>query len=138
MILRLISFSAKAAAAGAALAAIGFAAGAGNAGATGEAETSGPVRCEIQASSAAGMTTLQGVVHADTAVTGTYSFRVTGSGGGGSSNIQQGGMFAAGPEGPAELGQVMLSGGSAYDARLEITADGTTLECSKRVGGSAI
>jgi hypothetical protein len=47
-------------------------------------------------------------------------------------------MFAASPDGPAALGGVMLGGGSAYDARLEITADGTTLECTKRVGGSAI
>jgi hypothetical protein len=138
MILRLISFSAKAVAAGAALAAIGFAAGAGQAGSTGGAATSGPVRCEIEATTAGGMTTLKGVVHADHAVSGTYSFLVTGSGGGGSSNIQQGGMFAASPDGPAALGEVMLGGGSAYDARLEITADGTTLECTKRVGGSAI
>lgn len=133
MILRLISFPAKAAALGVGLAALGFASGAGQAGSTGTAETSGPVRCEILTHSAGGMTTLQGVVHADIAVSGTYSFRVTGSGGGGSSNISQGGGFTAGPDAPAALGQVMLGGG-VYNARLSVVAGGVSIECSERTG----
>ncbi len=97
--------------------------------ATGE-HKSEPVRCEIQTSSANGMVTLQGVVHSNVALSGTYQFRVTGSGGGNSSNISQGGYFTAGPEGAVTLGSVMLGGSAAnYDATLELMANGKTIAC---------
>lgn len=96
----------------------------------------GPLRCEIAATKANGMVTLEGVLRADQPVTGSYTFRVTGAGGGGSTNIAQGGGFMAGPEGPVSLGQVMLGGGSAYDASLEVSAGGATVTCSERVGGA--
>jgi hypothetical protein len=96
-----------------------------------------PIRCEIEATSANGTIALQGVVHAEAAVTGSYQFRVVSAGGSGSSNIQQGGNFAAGPNGPAMLGQVRLSSpGAVYDATLEITSNGVTVKCAERVGGA--
>lgn len=108
------------------------AAGAGQAGSSG-----GPIRCEIQASSSGGMTTLQGVVHSDKAVKGTYTFRVASAGGSGSSDISQGGDFSAGPDRAATLGQVMLGGyGSIYDASLQVKAGGKTYSCKERVGGA--
>ena len=108
---------------------------AGAAAGTGTADASaGPLRCEIVAATQDGMLTLQGVIRADEPVVGFYRFKVTGAGGGGSSNIAQGGEFMAGPEGAVSLGQVMLGGGS-YDASLEVTAGGKTVSCSERVGG---
>ena len=113
------------------LGAAGFAMGAGPASSTPE-----PLRCEIQVNSANGMVTLQGVVHADAPVNGQYQFKVVKAGGGGSSNVQQGGSFAAGPGNDATLGQVMLGGGGVYDANLIVTANGMTVTCEERVGGA--
>jgi hypothetical protein len=114
------------------LGAAGFAASAGQAGSTVE-----PVRCEIQATAANGMIALEGILHTDVALTGSYVFKVKSSGGGGSSNIQQGGYFTADPAHPATLGTVMLgNSGGTYNASLEITSNGKTLACSERIGGA--
>ena len=94
----------------------------------------GPVRCEIQTSATNGMIALEGMVYADAAISGSYKFRVVSAGGGGRSNIQQGGAFTAGPGGAVSLGRVMLGGaGASYDASLSITSNGATIECAERV-----
>jgi hypothetical protein len=68
------------------------------------------------------MTQLEAVVHADRPITGSYRFKVDGSGGG-SAQISQGGEFEATPDEPAVVGTVTVSS-SAYQARLEIMPDG--------------
>lgn len=103
-------------------------------GADGTGPADAPFHCEIVTGSSNGMTTLEGVVHSNFETRGTYRFRVASAGGGGGSNIQQGGSFAVGPEGSATLGRVMLNSGAIYDAELEIAADGDAVTCSKRVG----
>ena len=93
--------------------------------------------CEIQTSSANGMITLEGVVQANDEVNGSYRFRVKNAGHSGSSNIQQGGNFSADPNDITTLGRVMLGSRNAvYDASLEVTANGVTVSCDKRVGGA--
>ena len=112
-----------------------FAAGLGAAGAamaSGGGED-GPLSCEIRKGSALGMTALEAVVHAGEAVSGSYSFTVKGSGGGGT-NIRQGGGFSAGPGAPATLGKVTVGGSAAYDASLRVEADGISVECEERFG----
>jgi hypothetical protein len=104
---------------------------------TGQAGSSaGPLRCEIEATQQGPMVSLAGLVYADAPLAGSYSFEVESAGGGGGSNISQGGNFSAGPGEPAMLGRVSLGGNSVYDATLEVTADGLTVECEERVGGS--
>jgi hypothetical protein len=104
---------------------------------TGQAGSSaGPLRCEIETVMQGPMVSLTGLVHADASLGGSYSFKVRSAGGGGGTNISQGGGFSAGPAAPAMLGQVSLSGNSIYDATLEVSANGHTVECEKRVGGS--
>lgn len=116
------------------LGAAGIAMGASHAGST---NTDEPVACEIQATQADGMIALEGIVRADEAIRGSYRFRVSSAGGSGSSNISQGGRFTAGPDGMTKLGKVMLGNtGAAYDASLEVTSNGVTIECAKRVGGA--
>ena len=56
------------------------------------------------------------VAHSDRSVQGSYSFRVASGGAAGSSTIQQGGDFEAGPGRPATLG--VASFGGSYDAAL--------------------
>jgi hypothetical protein len=87
--------------------------------------------CEIQADATNGMMVLQGVVHADAAISGSYRFKVTGA----ATNISQGGAFAAAPGQTATLGKVMLGGHAIYDASLQVTANGVTTVCDDRVGG---
>ena len=111
-----------------------FAAGLGAAGAAvASSDADGPLSCEIRKGSALGMTALEAVVHAGEAVSGSYSFTVKGSGGGGT-NIRQGGGFSAGPGAPATLGKVTVGGSAAYDASLRVEADGISVECEERFG----
>lgn len=104
---------------------------------TGQAgSSSGPLRCEIETTSQGSMVSLAGLVHADAPLGGSYRFRVASAGGGGGTNISQGGNFSASPGEPAILGRVSLGGNSIYDATLEVTADGMTVECEERIGGA--
>ncbi|MCT8998415.1 curli-like amyloid fiber formation chaperone CsgH [Chelativorans intermedius] len=103
-------------------------AGAGSAGAP-------QARCEIRTATQGGMVALQGVVHAETALTGSYAFRVETVAGAGSSDIRQGGAFSAAPGKPAELGRVMLGGsGALYEATLEVETPTGRLTCTERAG----
>ncbi len=104
---------------------------------TGQAgSSSGPLRCEIETVKQGAMVSLAGMVHADAPLGGSYRFKVASAGGGGGTNISQGGNFSAGPGAPATLGRVSLGGNSIYDATLEVTADGVTVACEERVGGA--
>ena len=103
----------------------------------GQAEsTGGPVRCEILTDTQNGMVAMQGVIHTDAAISGSYRFRVASAGGGGNSNISQGGNFSAGPDDAVTLGQVMLGANAVYDASLEVTSNGATIKCAERTGGA--
>lgn len=96
---------------------------------------SNETRCEIVTETSGGMITLQGVVHADTPLSGSYTFRVESAGGGGGSNIRQGGSFSAAPGQPAKLGRVMLGGGGAvYDATLGVDTNVGRFTCHERAG----
>ncbi len=103
-------------------------------GASAKAE-SGPIRCEIQVKHEGGGVQLEGVVFASDAVKGSYRMQVRKTGGGGSSNINQGGDFRAGPQAPARVGTVTLGGDDgSYSANLKVTWDGGTVECEETVG----
>jgi hypothetical protein len=94
------------------------------------------VRCEIDVKASGGAIGLGAIVQADKPVTGSYRFSVTGSGGGGSTNIAQGGGFTAGPGDDARLGRLMLGNkGAIYDARLDVSVGGRDYHCAERVGG---
>jgi hypothetical protein len=96
----------------------------------------GPVRCDIQVKPLGGGVELQGVVFANSAIHGAYELQVSKSGGGGTSNINQGGAFNARPDEPAKLGVVTLGGDKAtYRAQLKVMWDGQEIECEKTVGG---
>lgn len=97
----------------------------------------GPVRCEIRVTPEGGMVSLEALAHADTKVSGTYSFHVESAGRTGGTNIEQGGAFSAAHGKPATLGTVTLDAkGAVYDARLEVTVDGKSVSCAERVGGA--
>ncbi|MCP4385211.1 MAG: hypothetical protein GY798_28010, partial [Hyphomicrobiales bacterium] len=95
------------------------------------ASSADSLSCEIQADTANGMMILQGVVHADAPINGSYRFKVAGA----ATNISQGGAFTAAPGQAATLGKVMLGGHAIYDASLQVSANGVTIVCDKRIGG---
>lgn len=96
-----------------------------------------PVRCEIKVKDQGGSVSLEGLVFVEKVTQGAYHLRVGKSGGGGSASIDQRGDFKAGPNAPERLGTVTLgSNGGTYIAKLTITTDGETTECSEKVGGS--
>ncbi|MGQ2908709.1 MAG: curli-like amyloid fiber formation chaperone CsgH [Aliihoeflea sp.] len=92
------------------------------------ATTSSPV-CEIVTKSAGGMTIIEGVVTSPSALTGSYTLRVSGSG----TNIRQGGEFAAVAGEKTVLGQVSLGGNArAYEIDLKVEVGGRTIPCNTR------
>ncbi len=101
---------------------------------SGEAQ-SGPVRCDVLATSDGGMVTLEGVVHAEMPTSGSYVFRVRSVGGSSDTSINQGGDFSAGPGQPARVGEVTLGGsGAIFDATLDVETPEGRLSCSERAG----
>jgi hypothetical protein len=104
---------------------------------TGQAtSTNGPLTCAIEATISGGAIALESTVQTEVAVSGSYQFRVASAAHSGSTNFQQGGGFAAAPGNPVTLGRIMLGDtGAIYDATLEIAADGTTVTCTRQVGG---
>ena len=94
----------------------------------------GPLSCDIQVSRFGSLVGLKAVVSAPGATSGSYRLRVVSSGGN-SSNIDQSGDFSV-SGGSAVVSSVSLGGSGTYTARLSITADGRTTECSQTVSGS--
>ena len=94
----------------------------------------GALSCDIQVSRTGSSVGLNAVVSAREATSGSYRLRVV-STGGNSSNIDQSGDFAV-RGGSATVSTVTLGGSGTYTARLSVTADGRTTECSQRVSGS--
>lgn len=94
----------------------------------------GAVSCDIQVSRSGGLVGLKAVVSAQDATSGSYRLRVVSSGAN-SSNIDQSGDFSV-RGGSATVSTVSLGGSGTYTARLSVTADGRTTECSQRVSGS--
>jgi hypothetical protein len=103
---------------------------------TGQAVSNGPLSCSIEATGAGGAISLASIVQTEVALSGSYRFRVASAAHSGSTKFQQSGGFSAKPGSPVTLGRIMLGdAGAIYDATLEIDADGTTVTCTKRVGG---
>lgn len=94
--------------------------------------------CEIGATPAGGgMVKLDALVHADRALSGSYTFRVEKTGGGGSSTINQGGDFDAKAGDTATLSSVSLGAkGARYKATLDVTIGGKTVSCTKQTGST--
>jgi hypothetical protein len=108
------------------------------AGVTGSASAAGDgVHCEIAVEKRSSGVTLEGFVDAASSITGSYELLVTKAGGGGSSNIRQGGEFSATSGARTPVGAVVLAGdGGTYTAKLNIMWNGKSAVCSESVRGS--
>jgi hypothetical protein len=94
----------------------------------------GALSCDIQVSRSGNLVGLKAVVSAQDATSGSYRLRVVSSGAN-SSNIDQSGDFSV-SGGSVIVSTISLGGSGTYTARLSVTADGRTTECSQRVSGS--
>ncbi len=112
-----------------ALLGLGLAAVAVTGGQAGTTTPGGPVQCGVTATTQNGMLMLEGAVHTDVAVNGSYQLRLQSSG----TNISQGGNFAIGANEIATLGKVMINAGSRYDLVFEVTANGKKLDCDQEL-----
>lgn len=96
----------------------------------------GSLRCQIEVEDLGSGVQLQGVVFADQGGYGSYQLRVSKSGGGGSSNVNQSGEFSASGNAPTRLGIIQLGGdGGSYDAQLKVFWNGEEIVCRKKIGG---
>ena len=106
----------------AAIAGAGFVANANAAG--------GDFSCGVATRTDGGMMAIQGTLTSPTALTGEYRFALKSNGGGGSTNISQGGQFSAAPNAEVSLGQVMINAGANVRVDFTVTANGKTFDCS--------
>ena len=99
------------------------------------AGTSDGTRCEFKIGKRSGMTTLEGVVASQAAISGSYRISVSSVGGGGS-DIDQSGAFSAKPGQTVSLGVVSMGGTPGrYAADLTVTWNGGSTHCTEHVDG---
>lgn len=90
-------------------------------------------QCGVAASSERGMLALEGSILSPVALNGEYRFSIRSSGNGGSSNISQGGYFAANANEATPLGKVLINAGSSYSVIFDVTADGKKIVCDQDI-----
>ena len=93
----------------------------------------GGTQCGIATSSQGGMLALEGTILSPVALSGEYRFAIQSSGGGGSSNISQGGYFTANANEATSLGKVLINAGSNYSIEFDVTAGGQKIDCDQDI-----
>ncbi|KRA45564.1 curli-like amyloid fiber formation chaperone CsgH [Devosia sp. Root635] len=89
--------------------------------------------CGIATNSERGMLVLEGIIVSPAALSGEYRFAVQSSGNGGSTNISQGGHFAANANEDTILGKVLVNAGSSYDIAFDVTVGGQKIDCDQDI-----
>ena len=90
----------------------------------------GDFSCGVATKTDGGMMAIEGTLLSPTALVGEYRFALKSNGGGGSTNISQGGQFSAAPNAEVSLGQVMINAGANISVDFTVTANGKTFDCS--------
>lgn len=99
----------------------------------GLANSTGNTQCGVATSSERGMLALEGTILSPVALSGEYRFAIQSSGGGGSSNISQGGYFTANANEATPLGKVLINAGSSYSVVFDVTAGGKKIDCDQDI-----
>lgn len=89
------------------------------------------LHCEIRGRMTAGLLNLQGIVLADDAFTGSYSFNLIKRGSSGHSSTAQRGTFTLVPNEEKRVGMITVnvSQGNTYHAQLQVIADDSDVTC---------
>jgi hypothetical protein len=88
------------------------------------------LQCGVATSTDGGMLTIEGTLLSPVALTGEYRFSIRSTSNGGSSNINQGGMFTAQANELTPIGRVTVNAGASVDIAFDVTADGEKVDCS--------
>ena len=99
----------------------------------GLANSSAGTVCGIATGSERGMLALEGTILSPVALSGEYRLAIRSSGGGGSSNISQGGYFTAKANEATPLGKVLINAGSSYSIDFDVTAGGQKIDCDQDI-----
>ncbi len=96
----------------------------------------GNLHCEIRGRMESGLLNLQGVVLADDAFTGSYSFNLINRGSSGSSSTAQRGTFTLTPNEEKVVGMITVNvmEGNTYYALLQVMADDSDMICDFTFG----
>lgn len=86
--------------------------------------------CGVSTATERGMLVVEGIVQSPTVLSGEYRFSLKSIGGGGSTNVNQGGQFSVAPGTAVSLGRVMVNAGASVDVDFSVSADGKRLDCS--------
>lgn len=94
------------------------------------------LHCEIRGRVESGLLNLQGIVLADDAFTGSYSFNLIKRGSSGNSSTAQRGTFTLSPNEEKLVGMISVnvSEGNTYHAQLQIVADDSDVICDFTFG----
>jgi hypothetical protein len=87
--------------------------------------------CEIKVVKSGGDVELKGIVHASRAMSGTYKFKISQSGGGGSADINQGGDFDLAAGESQVVGEATLGDADGLRAKLSVSAGADTTYCTR-------
>lgn len=90
-------------------------------------------QCGIATSTEGGMLALEGTILSPVALSGEYRFAIQSSSNGGSSNISQGGYFAANANEATPLGKVLINAGASYNVVFDVTAGGKKIDCDQDI-----
>ncbi|MBJ7577115.1 hypothetical protein JHC09_04365 [Devosia sp. MC532] len=91
------------------------------------------ISCGIHASTERGMKSLEAVVYSLETISGEYRLSMKGSGGSGSTNINQGGGFTAPKAQTITMSKVTVSADAKLNIDFTITAKGVTYDCSNTI-----
>ena len=89
--------------------------------------------CGVLTSTQNGMLVIQGSVLSPVPLEGSYQFKVQSSGGGGNSNISQGGYVTAKANEATPQGKVLINAGSNYSVVFDVTAAGHKIDCDQDI-----
>jgi hypothetical protein len=95
------------------------------------------LQCGVTTATQGGMLAIEGVLLSPSDMTGEYRLQVRSSSNGGSSNVSQGGAFAAAANATTLLGKVMLNANANFDIDFTVTANGQTLDCGTALTSNA-
>lgn len=95
--------------------------------------TGSSLQCGVATSTKSGMLAIEGTVLSPVALTGEYRFSIRSASSGGSSNINQGGMFTASANQVTPIGSVTVNAGANVDVEFTVTANGQTYDCSQSI-----
>lgn len=93
-----------------------------------------PPSCQIDVSRSGAAVQIKAIVSAKGQKSGSYRL-IVGSSGGNSSRINQSGDYFV-DNGSTVVGEVSLGGRGSFNAHLLVSADGQSVECSRRVSGA--